>query len=195
MTSRSLSTLLSAALFTTAFSLHAADPDFTIELGRRVGSINKNTSLAQLKEAYGARNVKSANLPGPEGTTLKGAVLFKGGDREMHVIWNDEKPEKEVFDVQLVGKSWVVGDRLKLGAGVADVEAENGGPFKVSGFDWDLGGFANFEGGKLAGKVMVRFSPSGQSDESLSGDRQIASSNKKLRAAKPLVTELFVVLR
>ena len=98
MISRSLSTLLATALLTTALSLRAAEPDFTIELGKRVGAIKKSTTLAQLKEAYGAKNVKSANLPGPEGTTLKGAILFKGGDREMHVIWNDEKPEKEVFD-------------------------------------------------------------------------------------------------
>ena len=195
MISRSLPALLAAALLTIAISAHAAEPDFTIELGKRVGAIQKSSTLAQLKEAYGAKNVKTANLPGPEGTTLKGAILFKGGDREMHVIWNDEKPEKEVFDVQLIGKAWVIGDKLKLGATIADVEAVNGGAFKVSGFDWDMGGYANFEGGKLATKVMVRFSPAGQSDESLLGDKQIPTSNKKLRAAKPTVTELLVVLR
>ena len=136
--------LLGSSLFvllTATCSLHAAEPDFTIELGKRVGAIKKSSTLAQIKEAYGAKNVKSANLPGPEGTTLKGAILFKGGDREMHVIWNDEKPEKEVFDVQLIGKAWVIGDKLKLGASIADVEAVNGGAFKVSGFDWDMGGY------------------------------------------------------
>jgi hypothetical protein len=184
-----------AALFALAFTTSAAAPDFTIELGKRVGAIKKNTTLAQLKEAYGVKNVKSADLPGPEGSTIKGAILFKGGDREMHVIWNDEKPDKEVFDVQLIGKAWVIGEKLKLGASLADVESVNGGAFKVSGFDWDLGGFADFEGGKLAGKVMVRFYPSGESDESLLGDKQIPSSSKKLRAARPAVTELFVVLR
>jgi hypothetical protein len=182
-------------LLAATFSAQAAEPDFTIELGKRVGAIKKNSTLAQLKEAYGSKNVKSANLPGPEGTTLKGAILFKGGDREMHVIWNDERPDKEVSDVQLIGKAWVIGDKLKLGASIADVEAVNGGPFKVSGFDWDMGGYANFEGGKLAAKVMVRFYPAGQSDESLLGDKQISTSNKKLRAARATVTELFVVLR
>jgi hypothetical protein len=195
MISRVLPTLLAAALFTTTLSVRAAEPDFTIELGKRVGAIQKSSTLAQIKEAYGAKNVKSANLPGPEGTTLKGAILFKGGDREMHVIWNDEKPEKEVFDVQLIGKAWVIGDKLKLGASIADVEAVNGGAFKVSGFDWDMGGFSDFKGGKLATKVMVRFYPAGQSDESLSGDKPISTTDKKLRAAKPTVTELFVVLR
>lgn len=173
---------------------HAAEPDFTIELGKRVGAITKKSTLVQLKEAYGAKNVKSADLPGPEGTTIKGVVLFEGGAREMHVIWNDEKVGKEVFDVQLIGKAWVIAGKLKLGAGLADVEAVNGGAFKVGGFDWDLGGFANFEGGKLDGKVMVRFYPDAQGDESLSGEKQIPSGDKALRKAKPVVTELFVVL-
>jgi hypothetical protein len=183
------------ALLALSAVIHAAEPDFTIELGKRVGAITKSTTLAQLKEAYGAKNVKRADLPGPEGTTLKGAIVFAGGEREMHVIWNDEKPEKEVFDVRLFGASWVIAGKLKLGASIADVEAANGGPFKISGFNWDLGGFANFEGGKLARKVMVRFEPSADADESLSGDKQISSDSKKLRAAKPLVTKLFVVLR
>jgi hypothetical protein len=152
MISRVPPALLTATLFTTALSVQAAGPDFTIELGKRVGAIQKNSPLAQLKDACGAKSVKPANLQGPEGATLKGASL-------------------------------------------ADVEAENGGAFKVSGFDWDLGGFAHFERGKLAGKVMVRFYPTRPSDESLSGDKQISTGDKKLRAARPTVSELFVVLR
>lgn len=181
--------------FATSIASSAAEPDFTIELGRRVGAITAKSTLAQLKENYGAKNVKSAELPGPEGTTFPGAVLFQGGDHEMHVIWNPEKPGKEVFDVLLVGKAWKIGDKLKLGASVADVEAANGGAFKVSGFDWDLGGYANFEGGKLEGKVMVRFEPKAQTTEAISGDVQVPSRNKALLAAKPVVVEISVMLR
>jgi hypothetical protein len=173
----------------------AADPDFTIELGKRVGAIKKNSSLEQIQKAYGYKNVKAGELPGPEGSTIPGAILFKGGDREMHVIWNEERIGQEVFDVKLIGKAWAIDEKLKLGASLADVEAVNGGAFKVGGFDWDLGGYASFEGGKLDNKVMVRFYPLGQSDESLIGEKQIPTGNKKLRAAKPTVTELFVILR
>jgi hypothetical protein len=192
MISRCLPALL--ALLTTTLSLQAAEPDFTIELGKRVGAIQKNSTLAQLKEVYGAKNVRSANLSGPEGTALKGAILFKGSAREMHVIWNDEKPDKEVSDVQLIGNAWAIEGKLKLGAPLSDVTAVNDGDFRVSGFDWDLGGFADFKGGKLSGKVMVRFSPTCQADESLTGDKRISSGDKKLLAARPTVTELFAVL-
>jgi hypothetical protein len=178
-----------------ALSVQAAEPDFTIELGKRVGAIKRNSTLEQIQKAYGAKNVKATELPGPEGTKIPGAVLFKGGEREMHVIWNEERIGQEVFDVKLIGKAWVISEKLKVGASIADVETVNGGAFKVGGFDWDLGGYASFEGGKLDGKVMVRFYPSGQSDDSLLGEKQIPTGNKKLRAAKPTVTELFVVLR
>jgi hypothetical protein len=41
---------------------------------------------------------------------------------------------------------------------------------------------------------MVRFSPTCQADESLTGDKRISSGDKKLLAARPTVTELFAVL-
>ena len=185
---------LSLIMIFSAFSLRAAEPDFTIEPGKRVGAVKRKISLEELKKAYGAKNVKEADLPGPEGSTLRGVILFEGGDHEMHVIWNDEKIGKEALNVDLVGKAWVIAGKLKLGATIADVEAVNGGAFKVGGFDWDLGGYANFEGGKLDTKVIVRFYPEGESDESLSGDKQIPSTNKTLRKAKPVVTELSVIL-
>jgi hypothetical protein len=187
----------SALILLTGATAIAAGPDFIIEIGKRVGAIKKNSTLEQIEQAYGRNNVKATELPGPEGSTIPGAVLFKGGDREMHVIWNDERIGQEVFDVKLIGKAWVIADKLKLGATIADVEAVNGGAFKISGFAWDLGGYASFEGGKLDRKVMVRFDhPNSESiDESLVGEKQIPTGNKKLRAAKPTVSELFVVLR
>lgn len=187
--------LLGAALLLFSASARAAEPDFTIELGKRVGAIKKNTTLAQLKEAYGAKNVKSTDLPGPEGSTIKGVILFEGGKNEMHVVWNEEKLEKEILEVMLIGPAWVIEGKLKLGASLADVEAVNGKAFEVGGFDWDLGGYVNFEGGKLEQKVMVRMYPSGESDESLSGEKQIPSGDKKLRKAKPTVTDLSIIFR
>lgn len=190
-----LPTLVGAVFIALSAPARAAEPDFTIELGKRVGAVTKNSTLEQLKEAYGAKNVKSADLPGPEGTTIKGVILFEGGKHEMHAVWNEEKLGKEIFDVLLIGPAWVIGGKLKVGASLEDVEAVNGGAFKVGGFDWDLGGYASFEGGKLDGKVMVRFYPSGESHESLSGEKQIPTGNKTLRKAKPEVTEMAVVFR
>ena len=178
--------------------LHAAqgaEPDHSIELGKRVGAVTRKTDLAQLQTAYGPEKVKSADLPGVEGETIKGAIVLGGTDHEMHVIWHPEKPGKEAFHVDLVGKAWKLEGGVKLGATLEEVEKANGGPFKVYGFGWDMGGFAVFEKGKLDGKVMVRFVSTGPESEDILGDRQIPSNNAKLRAAKPVVEKLSVFLK
>jgi hypothetical protein len=97
--------------------------------------------------------------------------------------------------VRIIGKGWKFANGLKLGMNIAEVEKVNGKPYELSGFDWDYGGYANFKGGKLEAKVSVRFSPTGEIDQSLSGDKQIPSTNKKLRAAKVAVTEISVFFR
>jgi hypothetical protein len=173
----------------------AAELDHSIELGKRVGAITRKTDLAQLRTAYGPDKVKSVDLPGVEGDTIKGVIVLGGTDREMHVVWNPEKPEKEVLEVDLVGKAWSVAGGLKLGATLQEVETANGGPFKVYGFAWDMGGFALFDKGKLEGKVMVRFASTGPVSDDIMGDKEIPTGNKKLRAAKPVVEKLSVYLK
>ena len=96
----------------------------------------------------------------------------------------------EEFDIRVVGTAWKFDNGLKAGMTIAEVEKINGKPFKIAGFEWDYGGYANFEGGKLAGKVSIRFNPSTENvPEYLSGDKQLSSTDKQLRAAKPLVEE------
>lgn len=169
--------------------------DKTVILGERVGPIEKGMTLFGLKTLLGADKVKYSKLPGPEGTELDGVKLFTGTDRELEILFDEESQEKEILDVRLIGKGWSFQNGLKLGMSIADVEKVNGKPYKVSGFDWDYGGYANFEGGKMEAKVSVRFSAMGEIDPSLSGERDIPSTDKKLRAAKVAVTEISVFLR
>ncbi len=172
------------------------DPaDNTIVLGKRVGLIKPGMTSMDIERAYGKKNLKNMDLPGPEGSTFPGAKLFEGTERELEIVWDPEKEKtKLVFDIRIIGKAWKFDNGLKSGMIVEEVEKINGKPFKIAGFSWDYGGYANFEGGKLAGKVSVRFNPS--SDEVpdyLQGDKQLSSSDKKLRAVKPLVDEGITV--
>jgi hypothetical protein len=169
--------------------------DSTIVVGERVGPIEKGMTLFGLKTLFGGGKVKPVKLPGPEGTELDGAQLFAGTDRELEILFDEESQEKEIIDVRIIGKGWKFANGLKLGMNIAEVEKVNGKPYELSGFDWDYGGYANFKGGKLEAKVSVRFSPTGEIDQSLSGDKQIPSTNKKLRAAKVAVTEISVFFR
>ena len=170
--------------------------DKTIVPGVRVGPIEKGMTLFGLKSLLGADKVKPTKIPGAEGEELDGVRLFAGTDRELEILFNEEGNEKEIWDLRILGKGWKFSNGLKLGLGIAEVEKINGKPFKVSGFEWDYGGWCDFSGGGLEGKVSVRFSPLGDStDESLMGDQQIPTTNKKLRAAKVVVTDISVIFR
>lgn len=188
---------ITCLLFSAAM-LHADefDPaDNTIVLGKRVGLIKPGMTAADIERGYGKKNLKNMDLPGPEGSTFAGAKLFEGTERELEIVWDPEKEEKKVvFDIRIVGKAWTFENGLKAGMTIEEVEKINGKPFKIAGFSWDYGGYANFEGGKLAGKLTIRFNPStDEIPDYLQGDKQLSSTDKKLRAVKPKVEEGITV--
>lgn len=183
-------TLLCLLFAFAVVSVHAQDSaDNTIVLGKRVGLIKPGMTAAELEQAYGKANVKHEDIPGAEGETIPGARLFADTDQELEVIWDPENEKKKVvFDVHVIGTAWKFENGLKTGMTLEEVEKINGKPFKISGFAWDYGGYANFEGGKLAGKVSLRFNPSTEDiPEYLQGDKELSSADKKLRAVKPVV--------
>ncbi len=190
-----LSLVLCFSAACTTSLLPAAEPDFSVVPGKRVGAVNAKSTLAQLQEAYGTKKVKAAELPGPEGSTIEGAILFGGTDREMHVIWDPEKPGKAVFEVDLVGKAWKLDSGVKVGSPLKDVVKANGEPFQVYGFNWDMGGYAVIEKGALAGKVSLRFDPTGPTSDDISGDTLFSTSNGMLQAARLVVSKLTVSVR
>ncbi|MEZ5387370.1 MAG: hypothetical protein R3F13_17810 [Prosthecobacter sp.] len=189
--------LLTSLLFFAAV-LHADEfdaSDNTIVLGKRVGLIKPNMTATDIERAYGKKNLKMEQLPGPEGETFAGARLFAGTDRELEIVWDPEKEDKKiVFDVRIIGTAWKFENGLKAGMTIEEVEKINGKPFKIAGFSWDYGGYANFEGGKLEGKVSVCFNPTtDEIPDYLQGDKQLSSTDKKLRAVKPKVEEMITV--
>lgn len=184
---RVLTCLLLLTVFLRADEFDPADN--TIVLGQRVGLIKPGMTSTDIERAYGKKNLKLMELPGPEGSTYEGAKLFAGTDRELELSWDPENEAKKVvMDINVVGKAWKFENGLKTEMTLEEVEKLNGKPFTVSGFDWDYGGYANFEGGKLEGKVSIRFYPTAKDvSPTLSGDKQIPSTDKKLRAAKPKI--------
>lgn len=161
--------------------------DKVIIPGKRIGRITPGMSLGDLERAYGKENVEDGELDGPEGSTLPGARLFAGTERELEVVWGES--EKIVQLVRIIGTAWVFENGLKAGMSVEEVEKINGKPFKIFGWEWDYGGSAIIEEGELAGKVMLRFDPG--SDEipaGLVGDVELSSTDAKVRALKPVVS-------
>lgn len=163
------------------------------------GLFGPDATHARLVEAFGPQNVVFEEQPGPEGETYMATVLFpkRAADR-LVVTWKDEKrrAKPEALTARS-GSRWALSSGLKPGSTLAEVEAANGKPFTLSGFDWDYGGFVtDWRGGALA-KAMgpcvvgVRFEPGpGAKKDAASGDAKFQSNGAPMRAARPVVSEI-----
>ena len=162
---------------------------------RRVGPVLAGMTLAELQKRIPAADLRLEKVPGPEGSEFTAAVLWKGTAREVEILYDAEHPKQPLTDARLVGRAWKLPGGLQIGATLAAVEKANGKPFQVFGFNWDGGGYANFEdGGALAGTLSLRFDPSGDVPDGLAGDRLFSSSDPALRAVQPKVSEITVFL-
>lgn len=154
------------------------------------GAFGIDTSEARLKEVYGAENVRTGDMDGPEGTTMLGTQVFPDDPaKRMVFVWWNEEDLTDVSYIELPPTDTVAG--LKVGMSVKEVEAINGEPFTMTGFWWDYGGFAGFQSGKLAEvpgdcHVQVSFNPTntdypaGTDIEPVSGDREVPSTEPLL---------------
>jgi hypothetical protein len=149
------------------------------------GVYGAESSEAMLIETFGAENVVTGELPGPEGTTYIGTTVYGDDpDRAMVFSWYDEENHAGLSGVQLA-PSQIGPGGVRVGMSVAEVEAINGEPFTISGFWWDYGGYAGFNSGNLFGVegdcyVNLRFAVpdeiSGAIDTTpISGDREVPS--------------------
>lgn len=165
------------------------------------GVFGADASEARFIETFGEDNVVTGEVPGPEGTTMIATTVYPGDpEREFQAVWWDEEGLKDLSYVSVPPGDTSPGG-LRLGMSIADVEELNGGPFKIFGFDWDYGGAANFEGGRLAEMpepchLMVTFQPSvaypeGVDIDPITGDREVPSDLPLLRQVEPRVTALM----
>ena len=155
-----------------------------------------------LKQRYG-KDAVVQQLPGAEGETYKGVVLFpKARDRRIEVAFTDDKAGRvSGLSLRDAGKTslWNVAG-VTIGSSLAEVQKANGKPFLVSGFEWDYGGFVtDWKGGTLSRplqggcRITIRFSGKAGAPRSLSGDGvKVASDNAALVKFAPVVTEIGV---
>jgi hypothetical protein len=159
-------------------------------------------SAKSLKQRYGDEAVIQ-DLPGAEGETTKGLVLFpKGLDRRIEVGFIDNKMTTvsglTLRDTAKASRWNVAG--ISIGASLATVQKANGKPFVVSGFGWDYGGFVtDFKNGALGRmlpggcSIALRFGKDGNTPKALSGDGvKVASDNPALVKWAPVVTDISV---
>ncbi len=157
------------------------------------GPYAADSSAQRLIETFGNENVVTGEVPGPEGTTVLATTVFPNDpQKKMEFGWWDEEKLERLAYFTLAETDTAPGG-LKPGLTVKEVEALNGGPFKVGGFWWDYGGGANFEGGKLAEApggciVSVQFEPKADIPADL--DVSTISGEVEIDSTDPLLEKL-----
>ena len=191
-------------LRTAAFAFVAlsfAAPAFAADLACDT-AITAKTTLADLQKTYGKKNVVTGDVDGPEGTTMSATTIFPKDDAKKFIVyWFDEEKHERLSGYTIPEGGTGPGG-LKVGMPIKDVETINGGPFTLSGFYWDYGGGANFQGGKLGMLpdncfVNVTFNPSvdpttDKLSNAISGEQELKSDLKEFAIVKPVVQSVDI---
>lgn len=153
-------------------------------------------TAAGLGRQYGDANVSVQTLPGPEGSEAYQATVLFADDpaKRIEIVWDDATDHPSSVTIHGDASQWRKPDGVTLGSDMAAVEQANGGPFMLSGFDWDYGGqVSDWRGGNLSKEschIGVGFNPTTQTYPS--GEAQVASSAPPMRAAHAKVTQIVL---
>lgn len=122
---------------------------------------------ASLATTYGAENITTQTLPGPEGESYTATVLYPNDPtRTLVIVWAD--PETQLRPASISAREaasiWTGAHDLSVGDTIAAVETANGHPFQLWGFGWDYGGWvSDWKDGAFADvngcRTRVRFDP------------------------------------
>jgi hypothetical protein len=187
-----LAGLTGLLLVASTMSAHAEDAVLACE-----GPFAADSSEARLVAAFGKANVAFEEVDGPEGTKEMATVVFgKDPKRRLTVRWDEEKKRQRPLHIEL-GPAWRLANGLRRELSLAEVEALNGRPFALSGFEWDFGGYVtDWKKGRLERlpggcNAIVGFGPDeaapSTARDTVSGDATFASDSKAMRAVKPRV--------
>ncbi|MGB3337580.1 MAG: hypothetical protein WBA73_10410 [Devosia sp.] len=138
--------LARASLFV---ALALATPTMAQEIACE-GAFAIDSSEARLIEIYGADNVVTGIVPGPEGTEMLATTVFPDdAEQSLQFVWWDEEGLSGPSYIELPAGIVAPGG-VRVDQSLAEVEALNGEPFSLLGFGWDYGGSAGFETGALS---------------------------------------------
>ena len=115
--------------------------------------LDAGTTLQDLQRRFGEANVSAREIPGAEGESMRGAVLFPEDPTRRATLYFQDPEHLQglsMISVDEADSRWKLPSGIGIGASLADVQSRNGGPFTFSGFDWDYGGtITDWRGGKL----------------------------------------------
>lgn len=178
----------------------SADPrlDYLIVPGERVGLITpEGASKEAILAAYGDL-AKADSVYLYEGISDMGLVLFPDDARNrVDLYWDPASNGEQPDFIRIWGEKgstdWATSQGITIGSTLAEVEAANGKPFELFGFDWDYGGYlTDWKGGAMGNHLGLRFAPpeGAQLPSGMSGEVTLKSDDEALRAVNPVVVEM-----
>ena len=128
------------------------------------GALAPDVGPDQLRRLFGAANIKiDDKLPGPEGESFRGVILFDADPARRAVLhYQDEQALRGLTAVEVRGPTsrWRLDNGVAIGMPLAELVRRNGKPLRFYGLDWDYGGtVSDWNGGKLAsreGDAVIR---------------------------------------
>jgi hypothetical protein len=167
------------------------------------GAFAKDATHAKLVEAFGRSNVATLEIDGDGGVKVRASVVYPDESRRrVYVVWHDEKLRRHPATIRVDFRSgWHTVRGLHVGTELAEVEKINGKAFKMTGFDWELGGrVSNWQGGALAKipgcELRLGFNPWADAPDDardkVSGEKEFLSGDPNMRASKPTVSEIII---
>ncbi len=204
-----------AVLGSIAVTALAADNDWLIVPGQRVGPITPRTTRADLVRMFGAKNVQDDEIAITDGDRESGTRIFADQpNNSLAILWKGDAPESSVRSIIFCDASeplssckWHTAEGISLGTSLKALEKANGRKFKLNGFDWGYGGLiTSWQGGHLeglagaCGRVTLRLDPppGPPTDERsellqrVEGDVEFWSSDSAMQALNPTVDHMSI---
>src|SRR6516165_9572097 len=165
-------------------------------------SFGKDSSHLKLAMGFGFMNVTATDVEA-NGTKVAASVIFPDDPQQRLEVWWKNANSSGIYLIVIAGKSeWTAPGGLRLGLTLAELEKLNHKSFKLKGFDkngaatisdWGGGELASLSGGCNAGlSLRADAKVSAKIIGALSPNKEYASSNPQMRAAKPTVSEILI---
>lgn len=167
-------------------------------------TFGKDSSHLKLAMSFGFTNVTATNVEAKDGTKVAASVIFPDDPQQrLEVWWTNATSHSGTYLIVIAGQSdWTAPGGLHLGLTLAELEKLNHKSFKLKGLDkngiatitdWDGGELASLAGGCTSG-MSLRADPKASAKiiGALLPNKEYASSNPQMRAAKPTVSEILI---
>lgn len=170
---------------------------------------------AELRARYGSSNVTTALVPdywGAEGNTTDGVALLDAmSNQRLELAWFTNRGTRQLWMVRTSTPTsrWRTSGGVTVGMDLRALEALNGRPFVVGGFEGDEpSSVQSWSGGRLANqddtacRVVVSLEPPADGgneqllvqllNRELAGEATFSSDDRAVRALNPRVIRLMI---